>query len=95
MPAAKRGGERAVLLVAARAQDLVQGAPRQPAARQGPVDRGDAERQHPVLRRRRPLDPPDPLAKRRQGVAFHVRVLFETRRDVKPARTPRRGHLNR
>ncbi len=71
------GGERAVLLVAARPQDLVQRAPRQPAARQHPVDRGDAERQHPVRCRRWPLNPPNPLAKRRQGIVIHVRVLFD------------------
>jgi len=58
----KGGGERAILLVAVHPQDLVQGAPREPAARQHSVDRGDAERQYPMGWRRRPLDPSDMLA---------------------------------
>jgi hypothetical protein len=57
----KGSGERAVLLVAACPQDLVQGAPREPAARQCPVDRRDTKGQHSMRHRRRPLDPPDTL----------------------------------
>ena len=57
----KGGGERAILLVAAYSQDFVQGAPREPAARQCPVDRRDAKRQNSMRHRRRPLDPPDAL----------------------------------
>ncbi len=57
----KGGGERAILLVAAYPQDLVQGAPREPAARQCPVDRRDTKGQHSMRHRRRPLDPPDAL----------------------------------
>jgi hypothetical protein len=57
----KSGGERAILLVAAYPQDLVQGAPREPAARQCPVDRHNTKRQHSMRHRRRPLDPPDAL----------------------------------
>jgi hypothetical protein len=67
------GGERAILLVAAHSQDLVQGAARQPAARQGPVDRSDAKGRHPMRRRRRPLDPPNPLAQCCQNLAGHAR----------------------
>ena len=57
----KSGGERAILLVAAYPQDLVQGAPREPAARQYPVDRRDTKGQHSMRHRWRPLDPPDAL----------------------------------
>ncbi len=70
----KGGGERAVLLVAAPADNFVQGAAHQPAARQHAVDRGDPERHHPVLHRRRPLDPPHPFAK--LGKPNHVYGLF-------------------
>ena len=59
----KSGGERAILLVAAYSQNLVQGAPRKPAARQCPVDRRDTKGQHSMRHRRRPLDPPDALTK--------------------------------
>ena len=46
----KGGGERSVLLVAARSEDLVQSPPREPAVRQHPIDRGDSERQNPMDR---------------------------------------------
>jgi hypothetical protein len=72
------GGECAILLVAACPQDLVQGAPRKSAARQHPVDRGDAKRQYPMGCRRRPLDPPDALPELRKRGSFldHVPSLF-------------------
>ncbi len=74
----KGGGECAILLVAACPQDLVQGAPRKPAARQHPVDRGDAKQQYPVHRRGRPLDLPDALPELRKKDSFldHVPSLF-------------------
>jgi hypothetical protein len=59
----KSGGEGAILLVAAYSQDLVQGAPRESAARQCPIDRRDTKGQHSMRHRRRPLDPPDALTK--------------------------------
>ena len=49
----------AVFLVDAGPEDFVQRAQRQTAARQEAVDRGDAEREHPVAQRVRTLDPPD------------------------------------
>jgi hypothetical protein len=58
----KGGGERAILLITARSEDLVQGPSREPSSRQYPIDRGNAERQYPMDRRGRPLDPPDALA---------------------------------
>jgi hypothetical protein len=58
----KGGGECGILLITARSEDLVQGPPGEPAARQYPVDRVNAERQYPMDRRRLPLDPPDALA---------------------------------
>jgi len=57
---AGRGG--GVFLVAALAEDLVHGAERQPAARQGAVDRHDIERQDAMARR--PLDPADLITER-------------------------------
>ena len=57
----KSSGERAILLVAAYPQDLVQGAPRETAARQCPVNRRDTKGQHSMRHCRRPLDPPDVL----------------------------------
>jgi hypothetical protein len=57
----KSGGKRAILLVAAGSQDFVQGASREPAVRQYPVDRRDTKGQHSMRHRRRPLDPPDAL----------------------------------
>jgi hypothetical protein len=76
----KGGGERAILLVAVHPEDLVQGAPCQPAARQYPIDRGDAERHYPMRCRRRPLDPPDPLTQRREkgSLLGHVPSLFSS-----------------
>jgi len=87
----KGGGERAILLVAVHPEDLVQGAPCQPAARQYPIDRGDAERHYPIDRgdaerhypmrcRRRPLDPPDALTERREkgSLLDHVPSLFSS-----------------
>ena len=41
----KGGSERPVLLVTSGAQEFVQGAPRKTAARQGTIDRRDAEGQ--------------------------------------------------
>jgi hypothetical protein len=67
----KGGSERAILFVAMGPENFVQGAARQPAARQGPVDRGDPKRHHAVRRRRRPLDPPNLFAKRQQRIAGH------------------------
>ena len=55
-----RGG--AVFLVAACPQDLMHGAEREPAARQGPVDRHDIERQDAMACR--PLDLADPITQR-------------------------------
>jgi hypothetical protein len=73
----KGGGERAVLLVAALSQDFVQGAPREPAARQCLVDRGNAKGQDPIRRRRQPLDPPDAFAKLgKKGSCCIGHVLF-------------------
>ena len=79
------GGKRAILLVAAHAEDLVHGAAREPAARQGPVDRGDAERQHPMHRRCRPLDPPNPFAKfgMKQSCSFFVLLRLVVNPDLK------------
>jgi hypothetical protein len=57
----KGGGERAILLVAAYSQDLVQGASREPAAWQCPVNRSDTKGQYSMCHRRRPLDPSDAL----------------------------------
>jgi hypothetical protein len=59
----KGGGKRAVLLVAACPQDFVQGASREAAARQCPVDRCNSKGQDPMCSRCRPLYPPDTLAK--------------------------------
>jgi hypothetical protein len=55
------GRRGAVLLVAAGAEDLVHRAQGEAAARQGLVDRRDAERQDAMPRRL--LDPSDPIAK--------------------------------
>lgn len=55
----KGSSERAVLLVAARSQDFVQGASRETAAGQSPIDRFYAEGQDPVCRRGGLLDPPN------------------------------------
>ncbi len=48
----KSGGERAIFFVSAYSQDLVQGAPREPATRQYPVDRPGTKRQHSMRHRR-------------------------------------------
>jgi len=48
----KGGGERAIFFIAACSKDFVQGASREAAARQYPVDRRDAERQDPTRRHR-------------------------------------------
>jgi hypothetical protein len=48
----KSGGESAIFFVSAYSQDLVQGAQREPAARQYPVDRPDTKRQHSMRHRR-------------------------------------------
>jgi hypothetical protein len=53
------GRRGAVLLVGAGADDVVQRAQRQPAARQSPVERRDAKRRHPMAQCVRPLDPTD------------------------------------
>jgi len=68
----KGSGERAILLVAAAAQDLVQGTPCEPATRKNPVDLGDAEGQDAMRRRRRPLDPPDALPELRKKGPFRA-----------------------
>ena len=68
----KGGSHRAVLLITARSEDLVQSAPREPAVRQHPIDRGDSERQHPMHRRCRPLDPPNPFTKRQDKIVRHA-----------------------
>src|SRR6516162_3442259 len=74
----KGGGKRAVLFVAAHPEDLVQGPPCEPAARQGSINRGNAERQDPMDRCRRPLDPLDALAQLRKAGSLldHVPFLF-------------------
>jgi hypothetical protein len=75
----KGSGERAILLVTACPQDLVHGAPGEPAARQCPVDRRDPKGQHSMRHRRRPLDPPDAftqLGKKRPWRIEHVPSLF-------------------
>jgi hypothetical protein len=73
----KGDGERAILLVAALSQDLVQGAPREPAARQSPVDRCDTTGQNPMRHCRRSLDPPDAFAKLGKKGPCRIRhVLF-------------------
>jgi hypothetical protein len=75
----KSGGERAILFVAAYPLDLMQGAPREPAARQCPVDRRDTKGQHSMRHRRRPLDPPDSLTelgKKSSCRIEHVLVSF-------------------
>jgi uncharacterized membrane protein len=56
----------------------VQGAPRKSAARQHPVDRGDAKRQYPMGCRGWPLDPPDMLSELREkgSLLDHVLSLF-------------------
>jgi len=71
-------GDRAILLVAVRPEDLVQGPPREPAARQYPVDRGSAERQDPMDCKRRPLDSSDALTQLGKLGSFpdHVPSLF-------------------
>ena len=68
----KNGGECAILFVAICSKDFVQRAAGEPATRQSPVHRRDAERQNPMDRRCRPLDPPDPFAELGEGV-FHAR----------------------
>ena len=72
----KGGSQRAILLVATRSEDLVQGPPREPTARQRSIDRGNAERQYPMDRRCRPLDPPDALAQLGKKGSFLDHVLF-------------------
>jgi hypothetical protein len=62
----KGGGERTILFIAACSKDFVQGASREAAARQYPVDRRDADRQGSMRRRHWPLDPPDALTKLRK-----------------------------
>ncbi len=68
----KSGGERAILLIAAGAKNFVQGAARQTAARQDPVDRRDPERHHAMRRHGRPLDPPHPLTQSVQSFVRHT-----------------------
>jgi hypothetical protein len=58
----KGGSERAILLVATSSEDFVQGAPREPAARQCPIDCRDAKRQDTMRPCRWPFDPPDAFA---------------------------------
>ncbi len=76
------GGKRTILFITAHSNELVHGAAREPAARQCPVDGGDAERQHPMHRRCRPLDAPNSFTKRWKKIAGHagdnhyVYVLF-------------------
>jgi hypothetical protein len=70
-----RGG--GVFLITAGADDLVQGAERQPTARQGRVDRRRAERQHAMPRRL--FEPPDAVAERGQGGgAGHIVITLLT-----------------
>lgn len=59
----KGGGKRAVLLLGARAEDLVQSPSREPASRQGAIDCRKAKGDDPVRASRRPLDLPHILAK--------------------------------
>ena len=54
----------------------MQGPSGEPATRQYPVDRGNAERQDSMDRQRRPLDPPDALAKLRKACSLLDHVLF-------------------
>jgi hypothetical protein len=56
----------------------VQGAARETAARQCPIDRRDTEGQDPMRRRHRPLDLPDALAelKKKGFLRNHVPFLF-------------------
>jgi hypothetical protein len=54
----------------------VQSPPREPAVRQHPIDRGDAERQDPMDRQPRSLDPSDTLSKLRKKGSFSKHVLF-------------------
>src|SRR5215469_1423660 len=74
----KGGSERSVLLITARSENLVQSPPCEPAVRQHPIDRGDSERQDPVDRQPRSLDPSDTLPKLRKKGSFskHVLSLF-------------------
>jgi hypothetical protein len=72
----KGGGERAVLFIAAYPEDLVQGPSGEPAARQYPIDRSNAERQDPMDHHRRPLDPPEALAQLRKAGFLLDHVLF-------------------
>ena len=71
MAGGKGGRECPILLVAASAEDFVQGAARKTATRQDPIDRGESKRHHPVRRRCRPLDLPDPFAECQQKIARH------------------------
>src|SRR6516162_9796744 len=72
----KGGSERTVLLVAPYPEDLVQGPLREPATRQYPVDLIYAERQDPMDRQRRSLDPPDALAQLWKAGSLLDHVLF-------------------
>jgi hypothetical protein len=67
------GDECAIFLVAAHSPDLVQSAAREPAARQGPIDRGKSKGCHPMHRCCRPLDPPNLLAQHYEKLAGHTR----------------------
>jgi len=69
----KGGSERPVLLVAAGAQEFMQGTPRKTAARQGLIDRRNAKRRDPMGRGCRPLDPPDALAELGKKGPFRAR----------------------
>lgn len=61
----RRGG--GVFLVGAGAMKFMDGAKRQPAARQDAIDRRDSKRQHPVPQRARPFDPADAVLQGDEG----------------------------
>lgn len=74
-PGGKPGGDRGILLVGAGAEDLVQRAQCQSAARQGAVERRDPERHDAVPRRAWPLEPPDAVVQESQiGSVAHSRM---------------------
>jgi hypothetical protein len=73
----KGGGERTILFVSARSEDLVQNPPGEPACGQGAIDRGEAKGDDPV-RWASSLDLPHALAEPRE------KSLFRWRHDVSP-----------
>ena len=86
------GGQRAILLVAARAEDFMHRAAQEAAAGQGAVDRGEPQGRRPVAGRRAALDLPHPLAQGgEQGlVRSHMFIVCSYSFDVNPARLPKR-----